>query len=109
MDNSERYDLIEICDQKALFSAGRIHDSDVPDGMYRYDLREGDGFTTTYFGSIEPNVLCDHAGSIITNEPIDFGTDGYIEFDYDTEPNFLGEQMTVDEFAVYGGKEDENT
>ena len=108
MDNSERYELIEICGQKALFSAGRIHDSDVPDGMYRYDLREGDGLNT-YFGSIEPNVQFDHAGSIITKEPIDFGTDGFIELDYDTEPNFLGEEMTVEEFEAYGGRNDDNT
>ena len=108
MADSERYELIDIYGQKALFSAGRIHDSDVPDGMYRYDLREGDGLNT-YFGSIEPTVLFDHAGSIITKEPIDFGTDGYIELDYDTEPNFLGEEMTVEEFEAYGGRNDDNT
>jgi len=108
MADNDRYELIEICGQKALFSDGRIHDSDVLDGMHRYDLREGDGLNT-YFGSIEPNVQFDHAGSIITKEPIDFGTDGFIELDYDTEPNFLGEEMTVEEFEAYGGRNDDNT
>ena len=30
---------------------------------------------------------------------LDFGESGYIPLDEDTEPNFLGETMTVSEFA----------
>lgn len=30
---------------------------------------------------------------------LDFGKDGYIPLDYDTEPNFLGETMTASEFV----------
>lgn len=99
--DEERYELIEVCGQKALFSDGRISESDIPDGMYRYDLREGGGYRTN-FSSIEPNVRIDFAGSIITREPIDFGTDGYVELDCETKPNFLGEEMTLNEF-LHGG------
>ena len=99
--DEEKYELIEVCGQRALFSDGRISDSDIPDGMYHYDLREGDGFRTN-FASIEPNVRVDFAGSIITREPIDFGTDGYIELDCETEPDFLGEKMMLNEF-IHGG------
>ena len=56
--DEERYELIEVYGQRALFSEGHISDSDIPDGMYHYDLREGDGFRT-YFASIEPNVRVD--------------------------------------------------
>lgn len=107
MPNTEKYELIQICGQKALFIDGRIDESTLPNGMYRYDLREGDGINT-YFGSIEPDVLVNFAGSIITREPIDFGTDSYIELEYDTEPNFLGEDMTIAEFAQFGGNDHEN-
>lgn len=107
MPKTEKYDLIEICGQNALFSDGRIDESTLPDGMYRYDLREGDNINT-FFGSIEPNVLVNFAGTIITLSPIDFGTDGYIELEYDTEPNFLGEELTLEEFTVYGGRKDDN-
>lgn len=99
--DEERYELIEVYGQRALFSEGHISDSDIPDGMYHYDLREGDGFRT-YFASIEPNVRFDFAGSIITREPINFGTDGYVELDCETEPNFFGEELTLNEF-IYGG------
>lgn len=100
--NEERYELIDVYGQRALFSDRHITDSDIPDGMYRYDLREGDGFQIN-FSSIEPSVSIDFAGSIITREPIDFGTDGYIELDCETEPNFLGEEMTINEF-LHGGE-----
>lgn len=30
---------------------------------------------------------------------LDFGKDGYIPLDEDTEPNFLGETMTASEFV----------
>lgn len=102
-----KFELIEVCEQTALFSDDQISDDDIPDGMYHYDLREGDGFNT-YFGSIEPNVLSDFAGSIITLRPFDFGTDGYIELDYDTEPNFLGKELTIEEFSKLGGDKNEN-
>lgn len=39
-------------------------------------------------------------------EPLDLGTDGYIELDYDTEPNFLGGFMTTEEFAATDFTED---
>lgn len=53
-------------------------------------------------------MLSDFAGSIITLRPFDFGTDGYIELDYDTEPNFLGKELTIEEFSKLGGDKNEN-
>ena len=105
---AECYELIEVCGQKALFSDSRIDDSEVPEGMYRYDLREATGSNDHYFGSIEQNVRINHAGSFITKEPLDLGTDEYIELDYDTEPNFTGEEMTAEEFANTDFSEDES-
>ena len=31
-------------------------------------------------------------------EPLDFGTEGYISFTEDTEPNFIGGEQTLGEF-----------
>ena len=39
-------------------------------------------------------------------EPIDLGTDGYIDIDYDTEANVLGGLMTMEEFAATNFTED---
>lgn len=92
----EEFDLIEVCCQPALFSNERLTESDIPEGTLCYDLREsdiGDGFAT-----IEPHVRVNHGGSVIVNEPIDFGKDGFIAFTDDTSPNFLGEKLTFRQF-----------
>lgn len=106
--HADDFELMEVCGVKAIYADRRIDDSEVPEGMYRYDFREANGADDVYFGAIEENVKVDHAGSFITKEPLDFGTDGYIELDYDTEPNFLGEFMTAEEFANTDFSEDES-
>ena len=94
----EKYELIEIIGRPALFSDGRISDAEIPDGLYRYDLRSGDNDLIN--GAIELNVYVDHAGSILVKEPIEFGESGYIQLDEDSSPNFTGEEMTAGEFAA---------
>ncbi len=41
-EQDESYELIEILDKPALFSNGRISESELPEGLYKYDLRSGD-------------------------------------------------------------------
>lgn len=106
-ESHDDFELMEVCGVKAIYADRRIDDSEVPKGMYRYDFREGNGADDVYFGAIEKDVKIDHAGSFITKEPLDLGTDGYIELEYDTEPNFLGEFMTAEEFANTDFLEDE--
>ena len=105
--HTDVFELMEVCGVKAIYADRRIDDSEVPKGLYRYDFREGKGADDVYFGTIEKDVKIDHAGSFITKEPLDLGTDGYIELEYDTEPNFLGEFMTAEEFANTDFPEDE--
>ena len=105
--HTDVFELMEVCGVKAIYADRRIDDSEVPKGLYRYDFREGKGADDVYFGAIEKDVKIDHAGSFITKEPLDLGTDGYIELEYDTEPNFLGEFMTAEEFANTDFPEDE--
>ena len=105
--HTDVFELMEVCGVKAIYADRRIDDSEVPKGLYRYDFREGKEADDVYFGAIEKDVKVDHAGSFITKEPLDLGTDGYIELEYDTEPNFLGEFMTAEEFANTDFPEDE--
>ncbi len=96
LDTDESYELIEFFDKPALFSNGRITASEIPKGLYCYDLRsdnDGNGFV-----AIEPHVAVNHAGSVITNSPIDFGEFGYISLTQDTSPNFLGDQITLPQY-----------
>ena len=96
-DELEEYELIEVCGQPALFSDARIPDSAVPEGLYRYDLRCGEDDLLD--GTIEPYVYVNHGGSILVQQPFEFGEDGYIQLDEDSSPNFIGLEMTAEEFA----------
>ena len=105
-NNEIRYELIEVLDKKALFTNERLTAEDVPDGLYCYHLREadnGDGFAT-----IEPNVCVNHGGTVITTTPIDFGKDGYIVFDDDSSPNFLGDSITMQEYMQTDFEQEQN-
>lgn len=93
----EKLDVIEILDRRALFSNGRLMPEQIPEGLYAYDLRHSDDGDR--FCSIEPKVGVNHGGTVLMRDILDFGESGYIPLDEDTEPNFLGETMTVSEFA----------
>jgi hypothetical protein len=103
-ESSNTYDLIEVCGEKAIFSNWRFAGNEVPEGHYRYDIRtdsEGN------FCTIEPFVVVDYGGTIITKEPIGLGEEGCFVLNEDDSPNFLGEQITLDEFAKTDFTEDE--
>ncbi len=93
----EKLDVIEVLDRRALFSNGRLMPEQIPEGLYAYDLRHSDDGDR--FCSIEPKVGVNHGGTVLMPDILDFGESGYIPLDEDTEPNFLGETMTVSEFA----------
>ena len=89
----EKLDVIEVLDRRALFSNGRLMPEQIPEGLYAYDLRHSDDGDR--FCSIEPKVGVNHGGTVLMRDILDFGESGYIPLDEDTEPNFLGETMTV--------------
>lgn len=93
----EKLDVIEVLDRRALFSNGRLMPEEIPEGLYAYDLRHSDDGDR--FCSIEPKVGVNHGGTVLMRDILDFGENGYIPLDEDTEPNFLGETMTASEFA----------
>ena len=68
IEYDDEYELVEIEDLHALFTNERITDADIPKGMYCYHLRHDDNGN---FCAIEKNVTVNHAGSIITKEPIE--------------------------------------
>ena len=92
----EEFELIELFDTLALFSSKRVNAADVPDGLYCYKLRYNDDGNS--FISIEPRVVGNFAGSVITDTPINIGEKGYISFTKETLPTFLGIRKTFTEF-----------
>lgn len=101
----EKLEVVEVLGQTALFTNGRVTQKELPDGLYKYDLREGEFLA---FATVEPSVAVNHAGTIITKEPIIFGEEGYIAFDDDSSPNFLGDEMSVEEFQITDFRQDED-
>lgn len=101
----EKLEVVEVLGQTALFTNGRVTQKELPDGLYKYDLREGESIA---FATVEPSVAVNHAGTIITKEPIIFGEEGYIEFDDDSSPNFLGDEMSIEEFLNTDFSQDEH-
>ena len=93
----EKLDVIEVLDRRALFNNGRLMPEEIPEGLYAYDLRHSDDGDR--FCAIEPKVGVNHGGTILMRDILDFGESGYIPLDEDTEPNFLGDEMTPSEFA----------
>ncbi len=92
------YELIEIEDQKALFTNDKLYTSTIPKGMYCYHLRHDD-VGGINFVALEKYVCVNHGGSIITKEPIDFGGKDFINITEENYPNFLGEgDYTLQEF-----------
>lgn len=70
IEYDDEYELIELFGQPALFTNNRITDVDIPKGMYCYHIRHGD---EGEFVSIEKRTEVNHAGSVVTREPIDLG------------------------------------
>ena len=56
----------------------------------------------------EKRVAVNHAGSVITKEPLDLGKEGYISLTAENEPGFIGETMSLYEFLESGEAENED-
>lgn len=95
--DAEKYQEVEIFDVPGLFSNGRIADEDIPKGLFRYDLRGSDddpGMPIT----VENHVTVNHAGSILTAQPLDLGEDGRLTFTEEEGLNFVGGEITAYRF-----------
>lgn len=103
---NDEFDLISLFGKPALFTNERLTDADIPQGLYCYHLRHSDDGCS--FATIEPKVKVNHAGSVIIDAPIDFGKQEYISFTEDTEPNFIGNEITVGEYMRGEFEQSEN-
>ena len=92
----EQLQEIEIFDKPGLFSSGRLRDEDVPEGLYRYDLR-GSNYDPGQPILVEKTVIVNHAASVLMAEELDLGADGRLELG-EEGLNFTGGLLTVREF-----------
>ena len=92
----EQLQEIEIFDKPGLFSNGRLRDEDVPEGLYRYDLR-GSDYDPGQPILVEKTVIVNHVASVLMAEELDLGADGRLELG-EEGLNFTGGLLTVREF-----------
>ncbi len=93
---NEELQEVEIFDKPGLFSNGRLRDKEVPEGLYRYDLR-GSDYDPGQPVTVEKIVVVNHAASVLMAEELDLGVDGRLELGEDGL-NFTGAELTVREF-----------
>ena len=105
--NAAKYQEIEIFDIPGLFSNGRIDAADIPEGLYRYDLR-GSDYDPGDPVTVEERVVVNHAGSILTAKPLDIPEGGSLRLTEDEGLNFVGGEITAYQFKAEQ-KKDRNT
>ncbi len=93
--NMEEYEEVEIFQVPALFSNGRIAENEVPEGLYRYDLR-GSDYDTGKPITVENHVAVNHAGTILSIHPFPIPEKGYLSLG--EELNFIGRMAKVEQF-----------
>ncbi|MBR0510000.1 MAG: hypothetical protein IJJ85_07760 [Clostridia bacterium] len=94
----EEFELIEIAGQTALFANERYGSETTPEGLYCYHLRMSD--EQDRLAALEPYVKVNFGGTVFTKEPIDLGEDGCLELSEESEPNFLGQTVTLEDFMA---------
>lgn len=94
-EDDTEYEMVELFGFPAFFTNDRISDEDIPQGFYCYHLRFDDDLSD--FATVEPRVAINHAGSVITTEPLDFGESGVLELTEENGINFMGAVLTMKE------------
>ena len=93
----KRCEQVTLLGKKALYVEERIHRSTLPQGLYAYDLR-GSDYDFTRPVTLEKHVVVNHAGTIITAQPIPLPEQGYI--DIGRRLRFKDEHCSLREFEL---------
>ena len=97
--------MIEFQDRTMLFTNDRLSRDEIPIGLYAYELRMTDD--DERFGALEPSVSVNFGGTVLTDQPIDFGEAGYLELTEDSDPAFQGYTRTMGQFLRDEWEEEE--
>ncbi|MEG0835964.1 MAG: LPD28 domain-containing protein, partial [Christensenellaceae bacterium] len=97
---NEEYEYVELFGKPALFTNSRIDRDTVPEGWYAYDLR-GSDYDPGEPVTVEPSVVVNHAGTILTHEPISFPKEGFKRLKGSLD--FLGEHLSLKNFCEERG------
>lgn len=101
-NDTSSYQHMEVLGVEGVFTPLRIQRDTLPEGFHKYSLREGD---ESFICQVAPEVMVNHAGDFITNEPLDLGPErartlseddwGFTDKAFDFE-GFFGKKRSVD-------------
>ena len=83
-ENQRSYEVIKLFGKKVLFTSERIRDSDLPKGIYKYEVRHDDE-CQGIMCEIAKRIFVNHWGTILSKEEIDLGPNGYRLIDEDKD------------------------
>lgn len=101
-NDTANYEFMEVLGVTGAFTSLRIARDTLPDGFFKYSLREG---IEDFICQICNEVLVNHAGDFITKEPIDLGSEKKKDLSADdwsfTRDNFdfesyFGKKLSID-------------
>lgn len=102
----KKFQLITIFNKPVLFTSDRIKRSDLPKGVYCYDIRHDDECRGD-MAQIKDYVVVNHWGTVISKEPFEprefngrtYTTAEGINIE-DDEYNYLSEDYTIEEYQA---------
>ena len=86
--SKELFEPMKLFGKSVLFTPRRISKDELPDGIFKYELRhddEGLGIIC----QISTRILVNHWGTVLSNKPIKLDLDGYRDIDEDKDIEYL--------------------
>ena len=93
-NDTSDYQSMEILGVEGVFTNLRIDEKTLPEGFYKYSLREGE---EEFIGQINTHVGVNHAGDFITKKPVDLGPDGSRDLGPD-DWGFTGQSVNFEKY-----------
>lgn len=87
------YQSMELLGVKGLFTNLRVDRESLPEGFYKYSLREGED---DFFSSVDKNVWANHMGDFICKQELDLA--GQDEYDIFGDYSFTDDKVNLDSF-----------
>ena len=102
--NEETFELVEIDGKETLFTTSRLDRTTVPEGLFCYDIRESEGFSSEPV-TLEPYVTVNHWGTVLSKEEFTLNDGGFYPID---DFNYLGETLSIKEYMEHQNDIDMN-
>ena len=96
-ERKQEFMLADFLSKHVLFTEDRLKAEEIPEGLYKYELRSGPEDT---YAALEEKAGVDFSGTILSKVPFDLGEDEYIDLEnkVDGIPDFLDVEMNIAEF-----------